>query len=133
MALNPWPTSPAALAAAITLLRSLIGDPEWIKVAGGTEIDTAGLALWEGHLSRAGSVASAHVERESPAAPQDVRNEAVIRFSGYLLKSDLGAVSSRSLGPISTEYVVNHAPMFRNCGAKGLLAPWKVRHAGVIG
>ena len=81
MALSPWPTTPAALAAAITLLRSLIGDPEWIKVAGGTEIDTAGLALWEGHVSRTGSVASALVEREAPFAPQEVKSEAVIRFS----------------------------------------------------
>ena len=133
MALSPWPTTPAALAAAIELLRSLIGDPAYIRVAGGTEIDPAGLALWEGHVSRTGSVASALVEREAPSAPEMVKSEAVIRFSGYLLKSDFGAVSSRSLGPQSTDFVINHAPMFRNCGAKGLLAPWKIRHAGVIG
>lgn len=74
-------------------------------------------------------VAVARVERYAPAAPEDVRDEAVMRFGGYLLGSDFGGVRSESIGPREVEYVTNHGPAFRHSGAAGLLSPWKVRRA----
>ena len=76
--------------------------------------------------------ASALVEREAPNAPEAIQNESVVRFAGYLAQSDFGTIRKEGLGPRDVEYVVNHAAMFRNCGAKGLLSPWKVRRAGAI-
>ena len=72
MALSPWPTSPAALANAIETLRSLLGDPRYIRDAGGSEIDPDRLDLWKSNLSRMASVASGLVEKEALGAPQSV-------------------------------------------------------------
>ncbi len=113
--LSPWPTTPAALATATAALGTAIRSDD------------------DARTQRVGEVAAAMVEREAPGAPQAIKSEAVIRFAGYLRSADWGDVSSMSLGPKSQDFVINHAPMFRNCGAKGLLSPWKVRHAGVIG
>ena len=79
-----------------------------------------------------GEFAAARVERDAPGAPQAVRDEAVIRFAGYMAGADYGALRGETIGPRSIEYVVNHANAWRNCGAAGLLSPWKVRRAGVI-
>ena len=66
----------------------------------------------------------------APTAPEALRNEAVIRFAGYLAGADYGAVRSETLGQKSAEYVVNHAAMFRNCGAAALLSPYRKRRGG---
>ena len=68
----------------------------------------------------------------APQAPTEALNEAVIRFAGYLMASDFGAVRAESLGPQSAEYVVNHSPAFRNSGAAMLLTRYKRRRAGAI-
>ena len=115
--LSPWPTTPAATAAAVKRLQA--------AVAGATESDERAAQL--------GAVASALVEREAPGAPQVIRDEAVIRFAGYLAQSDFGGIRQETIGPMTTEYVVNHQAAFRNCGAMALLSPWKVRRAGAIG
>ena len=77
-------------------------------------------------------VAVAVVEEYAPAAPSVLQDEAVIRFAGYLAEARFGAVSSRSVDPLSQEYVVNHAPAFRNCGGAALLTRYRVRRAGAI-
>ena len=46
-----------------------------------------------------GAVASALVEQYVPAAPQALRDEAVVRFAGYLAQSDFGAIPKESMGP----------------------------------
>ena len=116
-ALSPWPTTPAALALAIARLQA--------AVAGrAAESDEAARAL--------GTMASARVEREAPGAPQAVRDEAVIRYAGYMAQADFGSIQDETIGPRSTTYTVNHAAAFRLSGAYGLLAPWKVRRAGAI-
>ena len=69
----------------------------------------------------------------APAAPVPLLNEAVLRFGGYLLGSDYGAVRKETDGPYDTEHVVNHAPAFRNSGAAMLLTRHKIRRGGVIG
>ena len=63
--LSPWPTTPAAQAAATTALAAAVGSSE--AVAG-----------------RLGPVVSELVERFAPAAPAAVKSEAVIRASGWL-------------------------------------------------
>lgn len=77
-------------------------------------------------------VATAHVEEYAPRAPIGVRNEAITRFCGYLAASGNSTVRKTNTGGIDLEFVVNHAPMFRNSGAAALLAPWRVRRAGVV-
>ena len=78
--------------------------------------------------------AQARVERYAPGAPAAVKVEAVIRLTGYLDQSDYGGVKRESIGGVrEVEYTVNHAAAFRNCGAAGLLSPWKERRAGAIG
>ena len=79
------------------------------------------------------AVAKAHVERYAPDAPSEVQNEAVIRLAGYLSQSQATiAMRSVSVGGIDVQAPPTHAPAFRNCGAMGLLSPWKVRRAGAI-
>ena len=80
-----------------------------------------------------GELAAARVEREAPGAPQAVKDEAVIRYAGYMAGADYGGLRKESIGPRDIEYVVNHANAWRACGAYGLIAPWKVRRAGAIG
>ena len=80
------------------------------------------------------AVAKAHVERYAPLAPDDVANEAAIRFAGYLNQSTgfTGALRSISLGSVDLEVASTHGPAFRNCGAAALVSPWKIRRAGAI-
>ena len=69
-----------------------------------------------------GEMASARVEKEAPGAPQAVKDEAVIRYSGYLAQADFGSIASESAGPLSATYPTNHAAAFRYSGAMGLLS-----------
>ena len=78
-------------------------------------------------------VVVAQIERYAQGAPVAVKNEAAIRFGGYLLQSDYGAIRTETLGPKSAEYQMNHAAMFRNSGAAALLTNWKVRRGGATG
>jgi len=80
-----------------------------------------------------GEMASARVERKAPSAPQATKDKAVIRHAGYMWQSDYGGVKREELGPKNTEWTVNHAATWRNSGAGGLLAPWRIRRAGLIG
>ena len=119
-ALSPWPptTMPTQRANAIARLKAAIAGRA-------AESDEAACAL--------GEMASARVEKEAPRAPQAVKDEAVIRYAGYAAGADFGGVVKEDIGPLAVEYVVNHANSWRNCGAAGLLSPWKIRRAGVIG
>lgn len=123
--LTPVPTAEAALTAARNYLAVEIG----MNTPGTREADPDQLTRLDGLMA----VASALVEREAPAAKQAAKNEAVVRMAGYLRQSDYGGIRSETIGPKSVEYAMNHAPAFRNSGAKALLAPWKVRRAGAIG
>ena len=82
--------------------------------------------------SRVLPVAERMVEDYAPGAPPELKDEAAIRFGGYLLGSDFGAVRSETLGPLERELVVNHAGAFRNSGAAMLLTRYRVRRAGAI-
>ena len=115
MALSPWPEAGAARDAAIARLKAQV----------------AGRALQsDDEANHLGEVGAALVEREAPGAPEAIKDEAVIRMAGYLAQADYGSMRTETIGPLTREHVVNHGPAFRNCGAKGLLSPWKVRRAG---
>lgn len=117
MALSPWPTSPVAKATAIARLKAAIEGRA-------AESDAEADAL--------GAMAAARVEREAPGAPQAVKDEATIRYAGYMAQADYGTVRKETIGPLDREHVTNHAAAFRLSGAYGVLSPWKVRRAGVI-
>ena len=78
-------------------------------------------------------VAQRTVEDYAPNASDELKDEAVYRFGGYLLGSDYGAIRTETIGPRSVEYNLNHAAAFRNSGAAMLLTRYKVRRAGHIG
>ena len=116
VALSPWPSDAEARLAACSRLADEVG----------------GRAEDRGAADGIGAAASALVEREAPGAPQAVKDEATIRVAGYLSQSDFGGIRREEEGPRNVEYALNHAGMFRQSGAKGLLAPWKTRRAGAI-
>ena len=118
--LVPWPTAGTqARTAAIAYVRE--------QCAGRTtESDDAANAL--------GELAAAMVDREAEGAPVAVKTEAAVRIIGYVAQADYGAViRETSVGNKAIEWTTNHSAIFRNSGAKGLLAPWKIRRAGAIG
>ncbi len=118
MALSPWPTDRNESYAAGLRLQ---------KVVQGAALDSVDRA------EALGAVASAMVEGYAPDAPAAIKDEAVLRFAGYLAQSDFGTIVKESIGPSDVEYTVNHANAFRNCGAAALLTRWRVRRAGAIG
>ena len=81
---------------------------------------------------RSAVTASALVQRYAPDAPQDVKDESLIRCVGYLLEQPSGAVRSEAQGDIRTSYMPTHTSALRHSGAMALLSPWKVRRAGAI-
>ena len=115
--LSPWPASTAAasLTAAQAALR-----------------DALGTAPSDDRINRLGATAAAMVEQYAPAAPQPLKNEAVVRFAGYLEEANYGALRSETTGDLESAHN-NHAAMFRNSGAAALLSRWRVRRAGAIG
>ena len=118
MALSPWPTTPAAVTAAVARVKA---------AAQGAALDS------DTRAAELGAVASAMVEQYAPGAPGALKDEAVIRFAGYLAQSDFGTIAKEGIGPRDVEYVTNHASAFRNSGAAMLLTRWRVRRAGAIG
>ena len=98
---------------------------ECLKTALGESDDAA--------AQRLGSVAAELVERYAPAAPQPVKNEAVIRTAGWLRDQPSVALRSEDVGPLSVSYATTHVSALRHSGAMALLSPFKVRRAGAIG
>lgn len=115
--LSPWPEADPELTAARAYLRA--------QCAGRTDDDNA--------LDSLGQAASALVERYAPGAPAANKAESVVRMVGYMGQSDFGGVASETtVGSQAVTWTVNHAGMFRNCGAAALLSPWRIRRAGAI-
>ena len=126
VALSPWPTTPAAVAAAnATLAVAMAGrknSPDQFSAA----------------AARLGPVASALVERYAKDAPQAIKDEAVIMVSAWILERQGGATStSESVGgPIGISENQRISPgqlgAMRYSGAQSLLGPWKIRRAGKV-
>lgn len=118
MALSPFPAATATItrAAAIAKIR---------RVVSGLDDERA---------AELGETAAALIEDYAPGAPQAVKDEAALRFVGYMKQSPVSTISKIDVGSIDIEYsTTNHAAMFRHCGAAALLTRWKVRRGGVIG
>ena len=62
---------------------------------------------------------TALANKQAPGAPQAVGHEAIILAVGWLFESPLAVEQS-------------YSGIWQRCGAKGLLSPWTVRHAGTI-
>ena len=74
-----------------------------------------------------------HAERtDLRRAARAIRDEATIRYAPYMFQAGAGVLSERTVGPFTDKYEIRHANAWRNCGAGGVLAPWKIRRAGVI-
>ena len=117
--LSPWPPSSAI---AISVLKDAISP-------GASSIE----------IERLGMACSLRVEKHAPLAPAAIRTEALILLAGYLLeagKNGAGALRGEQYEvdglKIEKQMASNHAAAFKNCGAAGILSPWKVRRAGAI-
>ena len=97
------------------------------------KVRIAGRDTPDDQVCTVGEAAAERVEREAPGAPQRIKDEAVIRYAGWMAQSDYGGIVEEAIGPKSVKYEVRHANAWRNSGAAGLLAPWKVRRAVAIG
>ena len=122
--LSPWPAGSHA-SADLAVRSPIIFATSYLK-------DAISPGASDATIRRLGETAGAHVDRYAPGAPQAVKNEAVIRFSSYMIQSNTGPITSLDVGRVNIERTVNHAAMFRLCGAQSLLTHWKVRRAGAI-
>ena len=120
MALSPWPNAGTqARTAAIAKLKR--------RVSGLGSADDA-------TVSELGEAAAEIIEEYAPLAPQAVKDEAMIRYAGYVKQAPPGAIQKIELKDISIEYrQAPPASSFQLSGAGALLTRWKVRRGGVIG
>ena len=94
-----------------------------LALAAGVDTETATRML---------PVATQIVEDYAVNAPTVLQDAAVVRYVGYLGKTAGGAITSKTVGPVSQTFQSNDAAMFRNSGAESLLTRYKVRRAGRI-
>ena len=83
--------------------------------------------------NRLQAVATAEVERFAPSAPQDARDEALLRVAGYLFADDRAARVLRRLqvGDLDIELRAPGSAL-RLSGAAALLSPYRVRRAVAV-
>lgn len=92
---------------------------------------SGGASLTDDRAAALGEAASALVERFAPDAPQPIKNEAVIRLSGWMHAREPKPVQSVSVESIRLDFRERFfAPnAMVNSGARSLLMPWRVRRA----
>ena len=116
MALSPWPTSGSDRDDAVAVLAAAVGSSESVA-------------------ERLGPVGAALVEAEASGAPQEIKDESVVRCCGWMFQSTPGLSDSKlSAGPV--DIVRTFSPGYsalRHSGSMALLSPWKIRRAGRIG
>lgn len=81
--------------------------------------------------NRLHAVATSEVERYARGAPQDTRDEALLRMAGYLFADDPAAKVWRRFDLDEIVSLEPRAPgsALRLSGAAALLSPWRVRRA----
>ena len=80
-----------------------------------------------------GMAAAELIQRYAPGAPQASKDEALVRYAGYLAQTRQHGLTKISAGSVDLEFTErSHAAAFQHSGAKALLSPWRVRRAGVI-
>ena len=109
--LSPWPSSPAAQAAATTALATAVGSSEAVAC-------------------RLGPVVAALVERYASGAPAAIKTESVIRCAGWLYASKPG-LRKVGVSNIDIEFEGGQSAL-RHSAAMALLSPFKIRRAGKI-
>ena len=105
------------------------GDPKPESAGAGIE---STLDLNDPETARLVEAASAIVDRYAAEAPEAVRNEAVVRVTGYLAECPPAPIRHERAGEISTGFHRDSASALRHSGAMAILSPWKVRRAGAI-
>ena len=73
---------------------------------------------------------TALVERYAPNAPTPIKDESTIRAAGWLAQAPSGGQRREGTGDIDTAWSPTMTGCMSASGAKGLLAPWRVRRAG---
>ena len=129
MALSPWPeraTSPVAWPAAIRQLAASLNQS--VPATGSLADDATSI-----RLDQLASMVSARAEKEAPGAPQEARDEAIVRAVGYLLQAGTGAIRSKRVDVLEVEYTPSNVRWWYNCGASSVLAPWYAPRGGIIG
>lgn len=118
MALSPWPTGAPEIAAAVTILKQVLP-----------------ATLTDERVAQLGATAAAVIEDYAPAGPQNVRDQCVEMFAGYVAAARLSPLTELKAVSIDLKYEdtrPNLSNAFRLCGAQGLLTRWKVRRGGVV-
>ena len=114
--LSPWPNAgTTARINAIACLKEVVDDN-----------------LSDDRASALGEVASYLVEDYADTAPQPVKNEAVLRCTGWLFQVQPGLRDER-LGEHQVSYSPGMQGALRHSGAMALLSPFKTRYAGLSG
>ena len=133
MALSPWP-APAAEAEAIDKLGMTL---KWFTEVPGSASERARVAA-------IGKASAALVENFAPGAPQEIKDEAVVRSAGWLSQIPKGilseaitvpAILGRTGNKAAREKKITYASSagaLRSSGGMALLSPWKKRRAGII-
>ena len=140
--LNPWPAPDASSQewiTAISHVRGALENVEYYEVrrtatyvhSDGTVIE-ANLDATDYEIARLAGAASARIERFAANAPDDAKNEALIRLVSWLQEST-GAINPENITGLNvTSPPENQSRAFRLSGAMGLLAAWRSRNAGVV-
>ena len=99
-------------------------------------LDHGWLAVWlpddfpdlDNRALRLAMAARSAVERYAPAAPDDIHDEAFIRFATGLATAT-GHQNRHSVasGDLKVRFITNDADLFRRCGAASLLSPYRLR------
>lgn len=92
-----------------------------LQTAIGSDLDTAKRLL---------PVAKSLVNQYANSAPQEVKNEAMIRISAWLHEQP-AAITQTSISGAEITYRGGNSPL-RNSGAMSLLNPWRKRRAVAI-
>ena len=125
---------------AISHVRGALENVEYYEVRrSATHVDSDGTVIHSNidatdyEIARLAGAASARIERYAPNAPDDAKNEALIRLASWI-RDARGARFVEGVGEgmnISTP-PENQSRAFRLSGAMGLLSQWRVRGAGVV-
>ena len=119
---------------AVTLDAEALLD-EWTQVDASVRLPDSGDGTMRARAVRVATVAQTVVERYAPAAPDELQDEAFLRFGCYLLQSSItvwrgGAANDLDdFEPAS----VNYSRAWRESGAAMLLSEHRTRRAGAIG
>ena len=122
----PWPTQTATRVTVIAALRRSAG-------LGTTTAAAGAFDARDEQVERAARAVIARIEQYASGAPDDVKNEALLRAVAWQLDTR-GATRVSSLqGAGSLEPAPSASgAWFTSSGARSLLAPWRTRNVGTI-